>query len=429
LGKVEETKLKNTMPDRIASLIAKQKGGVIAPEEENELQAWIDLSPDNLRFYEERMQAGPVAETMEDWLEMDDQRIWGAIEYEIKDDDRRTESDGVIAMPRRRWVLIAAAIILALLPLLWLLMSRYHINKGDADVATAKTLAGYRKAAGDAILVLGNDKPISLDRQKAGEFVNKYGVTAVRTGKYIISLRRLAANDDLLDNVSAVVSVPYGQSWDVTLPDGTFVKLGPGTVLSMLVQTRNERKLELDGEAFFEVAKDKNRQFKLSTTRGSIEVLGTSFNVSSFSDETRSVTTLISGKVNVRAGKYERLLLPGDEACVEQGRSGIQVVSGVDTADRLAWRSPYFNFTDANIPAVMRQVQRWYGMKNVVYRSGVDTVTKGLLGGGHIGKDISLHRLLEELGNENHISFSIHDKTIIVGPMAYTSLAYVLPLK
>jgi hypothetical protein len=156
-------------------------------------------------------------------------------------------------------------------------------------------------------------------------------------------------------------------------------------------------------------------------------VLGTSFNVRSFSDEKRSVTTLISGSVRVWIPGDEKQLLPGEEANVEQGRSRIQVVSEVDTTDRLAWRSPYFTFTDQSIPAVMQQVQRWYGLKNVIYRPGVDTVTKGLLGGGHIGKDITLHRLLEELEIQNHISFNIHDKTIIVGPMAYTSLAYVLP--
>jgi len=412
--------------DRIASLTAKFIAGIITPEEQRELQAWIDLSPDNRRLFEERMQPEQIRATMEERSRVDDERVWGKILHGIRGNYREEDNRRIAAMPRRRWVWPAAAAILLLLSLSWLLMSRYHIKKGDAGLVSVKRLAAFRKAVGDAILILGDNKPISLELQELEQAVHRSGFVVIRTGKQAFVLQHMPADNNSVDKSSTVLlSVPYGQSLDLTLPDGTYVKLGPGAVLSMPVQTKDQRNLLLDGEAYFQVARDEKRPFKLSTPQGDIDVLGTSFNVRSFSDDPGFTTTLISGKVKVSAEGAASQLLPGEEASFVEGLPGIRVMRGVDTTDRLAWRSPYFNFTDLNIPAVMQQVERWYGLKNIVYRPGVDTVTKGLLGGGHIGKDISLHRLLEKL-EENHVSFSIHDKTIIVGPMVYTSLAYML---
>jgi hypothetical protein len=413
--------------DRFAQLMARLEYGSITPEEKIELQALINSSPDFRRVYEERLQPGQMEETTDDLLKMNDRRIWGSIAFEIYSNDKTGNNQRAVTMAQRLRVWIPAAIIFLTVCMLCVLKSMDYIKERNVSAATVKGLATFRKAMGDAILILDNDKPISLGQQSMGEIARRYGLIASRTGKYVFSLQHAGADNGFIEKASSVlVSVPYGQSWDVTLPDGTFVKLGPGAVLSL---RGHDRDLQLDGEAYFEVAQDMNRPFRLSTTRGNVDVLGTSFNVRSFSDEKRSVTTLVSGSVRVWIPGDEKKLLPGEEANIEQGRARILVVSGVDTTDRLAWRSPYFTFTDQSIPAVMKQVQRWYGLKDVVYRPGVDTITKGLLGGGHIGKDISLHRLLEELEIQNRISFSIHDKTIIVGPMAYTSFMYVLPLQ
>src|SRR5690606_38598298 len=139
------------------------------------------------------------------------------------------------------------------------------------------------------------------------------------------------------------IHIPNGKQFQLTLPDGTDVWVNTATILTYPVSfTNGKRSVELNGEAYFEVAKDEARPFEVVANGTSIVVTGTRFNVSAYPSDNGVTTTLVEGGVTVRAGTREAKLSPGDQAIV--GRSGKieKRRGGVEQA--LAWKNGYFIF-------------------------------------------------------------------------------------
>jgi ferric-dicitrate binding protein FerR (iron transport regulator) len=160
------------------------------------------------------------------------------------------------------------------------------------------------------------------------------------------------------------ITVPAGQRVNLILPDGTDVWLNARTSISYpVVFGRNERRMKLDGEAYFNVAKDKNRPFTVSTRDGEIEVAGTSFNVQAYSTESVFETTLMAGSVRVQlngGAASEVRLLPGQKATLEAGR--LQVKS-VEDFSHYRWREGLICFNNNTFVEVMHDFERYYGLK------------------------------------------------------------------
>lgn len=172
----------------------------------------------------------------------------------------------------------------------------------------------------------------------------------------------------VVDQTSAprllTLSTPKGGQYQMTLPDGTKVWLNAASSLEYSpVNSGKERMVRLKGEAYFEVAKDKEHPFKVTTDNQLIEVLGTHFNVSSYPDETTVKTTLVEGSVKVvdRIAKQEVILKPGDQA-VSGGHDSLHVLH-VATADATAWKDGLFRFDNTDIETIMRQLSRWYDVE------------------------------------------------------------------
>jgi len=419
------------MPDpRIQYLIAKKLHGTITGAEQEELDAWINASSAN-RAFMERMLAGQAEEKMEAFSLVDDERI-------LDNFRQLTGRQGSQAIRRGRLVRIvlrvmaAAAVIIALVVPLWYLLNKNHRKGPEGGDSLSSQLAAFRRKDSMAVILSGDGKVVPLESSPVGLPVQGTGYTSSRTGKRSISFQLTPETGNQRTSPwVALVSVPYGQRWQLTLWEGSQVDLGPGAVLAIPRGASAERALLLDGEAYFQVARGKDLPFRVSTADVEVDVLGTSFNIRSFSNEHTVTTTLLSGKVKVSRGGYCNILLPGEEAVVDPHTESMRILSDVDTADRMAWRSPYFDFNDKTIPQVMRQVARWYGIKDIFYQRGIDTVSKGLLGGGHVGKDLPLSQLLKRLELESHMIFRNDARTILIGfmkykrsPVKFTGLAY-----
>jgi transmembrane sensor len=189
------------------------------------------------------------------------------------------------------------------------------------------------------------------------------------------------------------LSTPKGLIYVITLPDGSKVTLNAGSTLTYpSVFSQEERLVELEGEAFFEVTKVNRRvaatstsgigknhttarvPFKVKSAGQNVEVMGTKFNLSAYSDEPLTKTTLVEGRVSVMADKSVNssrknpvFLLPGQQAIFAV--DGISVRS-VDTEPFIAWKDGYFYFENASVPTVMAQLQRWYDFE-ITYESAV----------------------------------------------------------
>ena len=164
--------------------------------------------------------------------------------------------------------------------------------------------------------------------------------------------------------------------------------------------------MEVTGEAYFDVAYNPGIPFRIAAKGMQVEVLGTHFNINAYENESIVKTTLVEGKVKIASGEQAATLLPGQQARIST--NDILTVVKVDTAEAIAWKKGAFQFHNADVRTVMRQIERWYNVE-VVYK-GVESI-------GHFNGTIprktkvsQLIRILEVGG----ISCRIEGKKIIV---------------
>lgn len=220
--------------------------------------------------------------------------------------------------------------------------------------ATAAILLAVLSAG----LLLVNRPPVN-NQVETPHIINDF---SPGTNKAILNLSdgsKVMLNDTnhISHNQSGEILTPKGSQYNMTLPDGSKVWLNAASSLKFPAQfTGKERIVELTGEAYFEIAKNKNMPFKVLLNGAEIEVLGTHFNVMSYADEKSIRTTLLEGSVKITKGDESKTLIPGEQAIIEEN---IQV-SGFNAEDVMAWKNGYFIFADEGIESIMRKISRWY---------------------------------------------------------------------
>jgi ferric-dicitrate binding protein FerR (iron transport regulator) len=266
------------------------------------------------------------------------------------------------------------------------------------------------------ILTLSNGKQIVLSDVAAKETIAKEGekqeVTIKMDAKGVITYTINPDADVSKADANSfnTLSTPTGGQYNIVLEDGTKVYLN--TVSSIKYPTRfngKERIVELEGEAYFEVAKNKNKPFIVKSGTQSIEVLGTHFNLHAYHNEPVVKTTLLEGSVAVTSKNQKAILKPGEQSNVSDNVSRI-IIRKVDTEATIAWKNGRFKFDNADLKTVMKQLERWYGIK-VEYRGDVSDVRFN--GGTFMNKNLSEVLKVLELSN---IKFKVEGKTIIVYP-------------
>lgn len=212
------------------------------------------------------------------------------------------------------------------------------------------------------------------------------------------------------------LSTANGETYQLLLPDGSKVWLNAATTLqySANLRAQGKRKVKLlAGEAYFEVSKDKKQPFIVETGKQDVEVLGTHFNINSYADEGRTVTTLQEGSVKVSPlnnpnEKNNIILKPGQQSLLTNGNINVQKA---DLETALAWKEGEIFFKDATIQEVLRQVSRWYNVE--IKYQGVPT--KEIFNGG-IKRSSNLSTVLRVLELSN-VKFSLtknNNKTTLI---------------
>lgn len=214
-----------------------------------------------------------------------------------------------------------------------------------------------------ATLTLANGKKIRLGNAANGELAKEAGlvITKAANGQLIYEVEKRHGE---LSKVNTLTTA-RGETYEVRLPDGTLVWLNAASSLSYATKPneRGERKVKLEGEGYFEVAKDKDHPFVVQTRGQEVEVLGTHFNISSYADDEVEKTTLVEGSIRLSSGGRARLLKPGQQANIKG--AGISV-EDVDTDQAIAWKNKEFMFQSESIEGVMKAVERWYNVE-VIY--------------------------------------------------------------
>ncbi|MBA4276391.1 FecR family protein [Flavobacterium sp.] len=313
----------------------------------------------------------------------------------------------------RIWPRVAVAASMALLLGTGLF---YFTKPKEQPIQLAEKPLEIAPGGNRGILTLSNGKQIVLADISAKDTIAKEGKQAEVTIKmsangvitYVINPNAEAPK--VAANSFNTLSTPTGGQYNIVLADGTKVFLNAVSSIKYPTQFNgNQRVVELEGEAYFEVAKDRTKPFIVKSGNQAIEVLGTHFNVHAYDNEAVVKTTLLEGSVAVTHKNQKAILKPGQQSNVSDNFNKI-AIREVDTEAAIAWKNGRFKFDNADLKTVMRQLERWYGIK-VEYRGDVSEVTFN--GGTFRNKNLSEVLKVLELSN---IKFKVEGKTIIVDP-------------
>lgn len=317
----------------------------------------------------------------------------------------------VVQMSKRMWPKIAAAAaVIAVLLSGYLFFTK---RAADKEIARIETIQQKFKndvtPGGDkAILVLGNGQTIVLDSAANGTLTNQGNtkIFKLNSGQLSYAQGNAAKNTEVLFNS---IVTPRGGQYQVILPDGSSVWLNASSSLRFPTAfAGKERRVEITGEAYFEVAKNTKMPFIVKINNGTeVEVLGTHFNIMAYQDEITMKATLLEGAINMRNGSDIQKLKPGQQAQLTQNK--LQLVNDVDLDQAIAWKNGLFDFNDDVVPDIMRQLSRWYD---------IDVAYEGKIPEGHyvgsVRRKSNISEVLKMLEVAGGIHFEIQGKKIIV---------------
>jgi ferric-dicitrate binding protein FerR (iron transport regulator) len=269
----------------------------------------------------------------------------------------------------------AAAVLLGIVAAvyLWLNPARRPLKDRQAIAAKQQPVHDIAPGGNKAVLTLANGTSVVLDDTQTGLLAKQGGTQVVKAGDGLLTYHKnQPVSGAVLYNT---LSTPRGGQYQLVLPDGTRVWMNASSSIRFPAEFREkERNITLSGEAYFEVAQDAAKPFKVTVAASggrngfTIDVLGTHFNVMAYEEEQTCSTTLLEGAVRIGSGGTYNKLLPGEQAKIDQ-RNTVKIVHP-DMDEVMAWKNGEFLFNSYGIEKIMRQLSRWYDVE-VVYEGKI----------------------------------------------------------
>jgi transmembrane sensor len=385
-----------------------------SPEEVKELLAYFNISENEIllrSIIRENLETLTISTDKEEsqWKEVT-QQIYTQIKKQ-----NAAEKVKIAPIFRRRWIRVAAAAVLligagAVYKFADDKEREQQIVRINAENEKHDVAPGGNKA----VLTLANGSVIILDSATNGTLTQQGNSKVIKlsNGQLVYNLVSKKPNEILYNTIST----PRGGQYQLTLADGSKVWLNAASSLRFPATfTGNERNVELTGEAYFEVAKNASMPFKVNVAgKAEVEVFGTHFNINNYVDETTINTTLLEGKVKVTPLsnsklriQNSRMLAPGQQAILNNNGQ-ISLNKKVNVEEVMAWKNGIFNFNNADLQTVLRQLSRWYDV-DVVYEGAIPQREFE----GKMERNLNLSQVLKIL-EKNNVHFKIEKKKLIV---------------
>lgn len=303
------------------------------------------------------------------------------------------------------WPRIAAAVVILITVGLGITLYFYGLKQQtEIKSAYVNDIAPGRVGA---TLTLANGKKIRLADAANGELAIEAGIGVTKTadGQLVYQIKESSNEKGRINTLSTA----KGETYMLILPDKSKVWLNAASTLTYannLIE-HGIRRVKLEGEGYFEVAKDKAHPFIVKTSKQEVEVLGTHFNINTYSSESNVRTTLLEGSVKISSSNKSKILKPNEQA-VLTGDGNIKI-SEADAAVAVAWKNNQFMFDSENIQTVMRMVERWYDV-DVEY---VGDITDEKFWGG-VSRFDNVSKVLLSLESTGKVHFKIEGRKIYV---------------
>ncbi|MDR6783167.1 transmembrane sensor [Pedobacter africanus] len=373
---------------RTETLLNKYLEGTATPQEAAAVEEWY------LKFKD--VERGEITDT---FIETSTDRIWQRLEKQHGlPQYKRTISI-------KLWAAAAAVVVVVLGGLF------YYSNRNSNPAPLLAKQADVAPGANKAVLTLADGRKISLNDARNGALAQQAGISISKTadGQLVYELKAGEKELDTKGFSYNTIETPRGGQYQVSLPDGTKVWLNAASSLSYptTFAGQRQRMVQLTGEAYFEVAKDKQHPFRVKSKSQEIEVLGTHFNVNAYADEPAVKTALLEGSVKISAGTAAVVIRPGQQASLKNGSINVEEVNTSVMAD---WKDGRFRFKNEPLASILRKVSRWYDVE-VVYSPGFKDMPTFT---GSVSRLDNVSAVLNMLEETSDVKFSIEGKTIKV---------------
>lgn len=407
----------------IASLIVKYRNNELTDKERKELEEWCALSEKNQMLFDRLNDEAYLSLKRKRLNSIDIDAQWEKISARLPV-KKRTPWQMLIG----QWKVAAVVMLLLGAGVVWFWLNRQPAATKPAVVQNTpgeqekkKDIIGSKRIA----LTLADGKLVYLDGKGDGQIARQQNVVINKKGDCLY-YEWQTGNGSVTPEYNTI-SIPKGHRFQVQLPDGTNAWMNAASSITFPTAfPDNERKVEITGEVYFEVAHKKidpslpdgpdNRvsfivdvSSNTGIAGGRIEVLGTHFNVNAYNEEQMIKTTLLEGKVKVSstANGSSQILNPGQQ--VRLAPTGeLKLVKNINTQEAVAWVNGQFKYVEQDIKVIMRDIARWYDYE-VVYKDDVE---------GHfsmtISRKASLQDVLNVLGAMRVMQFNIEGKQIMV---------------
>ncbi|WP_417443550.1 FecR family protein [Joostella sp.] len=386
----------NTDPYHIADLIYKSLIDSLSPEERLELDKWLE-NKHNLDLYTKILSRDGINSKRKIYALVDKRSAFLKLKNRIQViDAKNTRKKRLVTFYKY------AAVFLLLISSGYIIFTLNN-NGIDSSVEVVETIKpGFEKAT----LVLGDGSTVSLEKDENRIIKSEDGVAQIENRDNILKY----SNDEkkeLGEVQYNTLYVPVGGIYKLELPDGSKVWVNSASSIKFPESfSANKRIVELEGEAYFDIVKDPRRTFVVKTNLTEISVLGTSFNVSNYDNDTFFSTTLAEGKiklVNTNDPENEVILNPGERAVLNNDGTQDIKVENVDVDVYTAWIKGKFYFERETLEDLFKKVGRWYNFNPVFLDEGL----KQSLFTGAVSKENDLEYLLKMISKSSKIKYKI----------------------
>lgn len=366
--------------------------------------AGLDLNTEEEELLKELQQIRTdAAQAFKSYNAFDTDKKWAELKQQIQP-EHTNKNDKKKSQQIKLWLRISAAAA-AILIIVGIGLVLQKDNQHNKNIFHNDIPAGINSAT----LTLDNGKKIILSNANSGQLASESGILITKSadGEITYSIKNQTENAASKTNTLSTVN---GQTYRLQLPDQSKVWLNAASSIKFPASFAGlkTRKVELTGEAYFEISKDKDHPFIVKTNQQEVQVLGTHFNINSYPDKQNTSTTLLEGSISItNEHKQQQLLKPGETALVNNKEDIL--VSPADIKSTMAWKNGDFRFNEERIDEIMLKISRWYDIE-VSYHGPISKEKFS----GKISRNKNISEVLNMLSYSNAVKFIVEGRRVTV---------------
>ena len=379
----------------IARIIQKSLKGRLSESEEKLLSDWRKVSDENEHAFQRMISEDFYTVGMEK-LETYDYRVAYGRFLQKKYQQRR----------KRRFLINMARVAAVALPFVIALVLYVGLNREEEQMVRPSLASNILPGTSKAVLTLANGQMIPLGKEATDSTIITDGTQISASGSGVTYASGVESESVVYNKLE----IPRGGEFCLTLSDGTRVWLNSETSIQYPVAFgAKERRVFVQGEAYFEVAKDAKKPFTVQFMSSSVTVLGTSFNIRAYPEEKRSQTTLAEGSVRIYSPGSSMLLKPGEQAEVS-ALSGEMVKQEVEVKNFTSWKDGRFVFEQQPLEDIMRTLERWYDIRVIFKDEGAKRISLS----GNMKRYGDFSQVMKMLQMTGDVRFELHGNDVYI---------------